>query len=103
MFGSAELKDMWKALYETIAIGVFAGLFGIWLIWFVFSYSSLKCDYKTIIEVDDSSKVELAISNAVNDVKSRNFVVIKLDVETWHDKQFRVTCGGIDRGNLLRK
>lgn len=39
----------------------------------------------------------------VNDVKSRNFIVIKLDVETWHDREFKITCGGVDRGNLLKR
>lgn len=103
MFGRSELNDMWKAIGSVFFLGVFCILFIGWLVWFVFFYSDVGCDYKTIVKVDDSSKVEWAISNAVNDVESRNFVVTKLDVETWHNKEFRVTCGGVDKANLLKR
>ena len=103
MFGRSELNDMWKCVLEVIGIAAFAIALGIWIIWFLACDSDIKCDYARTIQVDDSSKIEQAISNAVNDVKSRNFIVIKLDVETWHDREFKITCGGVDRGNLLKR
>ena len=102
MFGRSELNDMWNAILWS-PFCVFCILFIGWFIWFMFSNESFECDYKTTVEVDDSSKVEWAISNAVNDVKSRSFVVTKLEVETWHDKSFRVTCGGVSQTNLLKR
>ena len=104
MFGRSELNDMWKSMLEVIGIVAFAIAFGIWMIWFLLDGDiDIKYDYARTIQVDDSSKIEQAISNAVNDVKSRNFIVIKLDVETWHDREFKITCGGVDRGNLLKR
>ena len=108
MFGRSELNDMWKCVLEVIgiaafAIAAFAIALGIWIIQFLACDSDIKCDYARTIQVDDSSKIEKAISNAVNDVKSRNFKRIKLDVETWHDREFKITCGGVDRGNLLKR
>ena len=107
MFGRSELNDMWKCMIEVVAISVFVVAFGVWMIWFLACDSDcdsdITCDYARTIQVDDSSKIEQAISNAINDVKSRNFIVIKLDVESWHDREFKITCGGVDRGNLLKK
>lgn len=103
MFGKTELNEMWKCVLEVIGIAVFVIAFGIWMIWFLVCDSDIKCDYARIIKVDDSSKIEQAISNAVNDVKSRNFVIIRLDVETWHDKVFTVTCEGVDKANLIKR
>ena len=103
MFGKAELNEMWKCALEVIGIAVFAVALGVWMIWFLACSGSINYDYARTIQVDDSSKIEQAISNAVNDVKSRNFIVIKLDVETRHDREFKITCGGIDRGNLLKR
>ena len=68
------------------------------------AYVGIGRDYTKTIEVDASEKIEWAISNAVNDVKSRDFIVKYLNVEyCWIDKTFKVECGGIERGNLLRK
>ncbi len=103
MFGRSELNDMWKCVLEVIGVAAFSIIFGAWMIWFLADDSDIKCDYARIVQVDDSSKIEQAISNAVNDVKSRNFIVIKLNVETWHDREFKITCGGVDRGNLLKR
>ena len=103
MFGKAELNEMWKGMIEVVVISVFAVVLGIWLIRFLVCDSDIKCDYARTIQVDDSSKIEQAISNAVDDVKTRNFIVIKLDVKTWQDRSFKITCGGVDRGNLLKR
>ncbi len=69
-----------------------------------FGKSTMSTDYTKTIVVDDSAKIEQALSNAVNDVQSRNFTVIKVNVkQRWIDGKFTVTCGGIERGNLLSK
>ena len=71
---------------------------------FIPAYISLNNDYVRKIEVDDSSKIEWAISNAVYDVSSRGFIVKDIDVsKCWIDNTFMIRCGGIERENLLRK
>ena len=70
----------------------------------VFGKSTMSTDYTKTIVVDDSAKIEQALSNAVNDVHSRNFTVIQVNVkQRFLDGKFTVTCGGIERGNLLSK
>lgn len=70
----------------------------------VFGKSTMSTDYTKTIVVDDSAKIEQALSNAVNDVHSRNFTVIQVNVKRrFLDGNFAVTCGGIERGNLLSK
>ena len=103
MFGRSDLNDMWNSILMVFLFSIFCILSIGWFVSVVFFYKSLGCDYKTTVVVDDSLKVEWAISNAVDDVKSRNFVVTKLDVRTWHDKKFKVTCGGVDKANLLKR
>ena len=79
-------------------------VFIISLLCFIPAYIGTDIDYMKTITVDSSEKVEYAISNAVHDVKSRNFVVNTLSVKyCWIDKTFVIRCGGIDRGNLLKK
>ena len=86
------------------AIGIVALIAVIILLVFPSRYSSIRNDYTREIVVDDSSKVEQAISNAVNDVSSRNFVVKMVDVKfDWLNEKYVIFCGGIDRGNLLEK
>ena len=70
----------------------------------IFGESTMSTDYTKTIVVDDSAKIEQALSNAVNDVHSRNFTVIQVNVkQRFLDGKFTVTCGGIERGNLLSK
>lgn len=70
----------------------------------IFGKSTMSTDYARTIVVDDSAKIEQALSNAVNDVHSRNFTVIQVNVKRrFLDGKFTVTCGGIERGNLLSK
>lgn len=103
MFGKSGLNDIWNAIGSVLLFSVFCILFIGWFVWCMFFYSAVECDYKTTVEVDDSSKVEWAISNAMNNIESRNFIVTRLDVETWLDRKFRVTCGGVDKANLLKR
>ena len=79
-------------------------VFGLVTAYVIPVYVEIGRDYTKTIEVDSSEKVEYAISNAVHDVKSRNFVVNTLSVKyCWINKTFTVRCGGIDRGNLFKK
>lgn len=93
------MKEIWNIFIGIVVIIMFVGL----PILFVIYEPNVKCDYTISIKVDDSSKVEWAISNAVKDVESRKFIVNKLDVTTWRNQRFTVTCGGIDKSNLLKR
>ena len=70
----------------------------------MFDKSTMSTDYTKTIVVDKSAKIEQALSNAVNDVHSRNFIVIHVNVKRrLIGGNFTVTCGGIEQGNLLSK
>lgn len=58
-------------------------------------------DYSKEVVVDNSEKVERALEIAIEDVKSRRFVVVKIDTLSCGGK-FIVKCYGIDKGNLLK-
>ena len=82
-------------LFFIIAAGLVILLFG---------KSTMSTDYVKTIVVDDSAKIEQALSNAVNDVHSRNFIVVQVNVkQRLLNDNFVVTCGGIEQGNLLSK
>lgn len=58
--------------------------------------------YVKIIDVDDSEKIEQALSNAVNDVESRNFIVTEILLKKCPlGDVFSIKVGGQDRGRLL--
>lgn len=63
--------------------------------------TTLDGSYKYKISVDSPEKIEYAISNAVNIVKSKDFVVIGLDVHIISKNRFSVVCKGIEKENLL--
>ncbi len=46
----------------------------------ILSFNECKYDYTNTVTVDKAEKIEQAISNSVNDVKSKNFKVIRLEV-----------------------
>ena len=72
-----------------------------------YSPNMVGSNYECVINVDDSSKIEQAISNAVNDVKSRNFIVNNIVVYERYiflggsTKTFKIRCSGITKANLL--
>ena len=99
MFPSESIS---KIVFECIVIGLFVTLVTIMIWWFRPSYSCVKSDYTKSIKVDSISKVEQAISNAIHDVESRNFIMIGLDVSVYNKRNFEITCRGVDRGNLLK-
>ena len=66
------------------------------------AYKQVPCDYEKRIEVDKAEKVPQAITNAILDVESRNFVVVNLQVrECFIDRTFEVRVKGLDKGSLL--
>lgn len=85
---------------------VFAACFALVLIILVFMAFSLLMTvqpaYKKVIEVDSSDKIEQALSNAVNDVKSRDFVVVNMTLKRHPlSKTFSIEVGGRPRGDIL--
>lgn len=63
----------------------------------------LPSDYKCQIIVDKYEKIPQAMTNAVSDVTSRDFIVIKLGVEKFPlAKTYCITCQGITRARLLK-
>lgn len=62
----------------------------------------VKTDYVSQIVVDKSEKVEWALSNAVENVRSRNFVVTS--VKTTYVRttgNFVIECGGTELAHVL--
>lgn len=61
----------------------------------------LQSEYTTKISVDKPDKIETAISNAVSDLKRRDFVPVNLVVK-WYPaiKTYKIYASGIDRTHL---
>ena len=65
------------------------------------SFCQLNPQYEKSITVDSYSKIDEAISNAVADVRRRNFEVVQVRVlHRSFNSKFMVTCGGVDRSRL---
>lgn len=62
-----------------------------------------KFDYTSSIKVDKSEKIEQAISNCVNDVKSRNFIVVSLEVLNYGPNNIEIICSGVTKYNLIKE
>ena len=76
--------------------------FAIFLIWA--APEGIHSDYDTQITVDKAEKIQQAVSNAVNDVTSRGFIVIDLDVDRFPvTGNYGITVRGITQANLLKK
>ena len=66
------------------------------------AYTQVDTQYTRSICVDKSEKIEQALSNAVEDVTSRKFIVVSTSVKKRRiDDSFVVEVKGIDRGSLL--
>lgn len=61
----------------------------------------LQSDYTAKISVDKPDKIETVISNAVSDLKRRDFVPVNLVVK-WYPalKAYKIYASGIDRAKL---
>ncbi len=88
----------------AIAIGV-GGMSGI--IFMIYKsgamHSYYNPDYTCTITVDKSEKIEQAISNSIEDVKSRNFKLIGLEVRCVSDGTKKIICNGITEANLIKE
>ena len=64
----------------------------------------LEYDYKTVVEVDKSEKVESAISNAIQSVTSRDFVLTGLEIThpTFLCHKFVIKAKGRERVKILK-
>lgn len=60
-------------------------------------------DYACIVTVDKSEKIEQAVSNSIEDVKSRNFKLIGLEVRCISDGTKKIICEGITEANLIKE
>ena len=61
----------------------------------------LRYDYTAKVSVDKPDKIENAISNAVSDLRKRDFVPVSLAVK-WYPaiKSYKIYASGIDRTKL---
>jgi hypothetical protein len=91
---------------------IFTVFFGVLLFAFLILIVGLKIDtstpiqydYQSVVEVDKSEKVEWAISNAVQSVTSRNFVLTGIEIthRTFYCDKFVVKARGCERATILK-
>ena len=64
----------------------------------------IQYDYQSVVEVDKSEKVERAISNAVQSVTSRNFVLTGIEIThcTFGCDKFVVKARGCEQATILK-
>lgn len=67
------------------------------------AYNQINAQYSRRIYVDKSEKIEQALSNAVEDVTSRRFIVVGTSVKQCviNNDEFIIEVNGVDRGHLL--
>ena len=80
-----------------ILLIVFMGVFALCY----YCPATLRTEYTTNISVDKPDKIENAISNAVSDLRKRDFVPVELEVG-WYpaSKTYKIYARGIDRTKL---
>lgn len=89
-----------KAIANIVIVLIFIA-FAVFL--FAALPEGLPSDYECQITVDKCEKIPQAMTNAVNDVASRDFIVVDLDVKKYPlAKTYGVTCRGITRARLLK-
>lgn len=68
----------------------------------VFRPSTLQSEYVASVNVDKPEKIEHILTNMVNDVKSRNFIVSKIFIEYFPlGNSYKISVGGVTPGKLL--
>lgn len=85
--------------------GVLLLAFIVFVIWVKIDASTpIQYDYQSVVEVDKSEKVEWAISNAVQSVTSRNFVLTGIEIThlTVCCDKFVVKARGCERATILK-
>lgn len=66
------------------------------------AYKQINGEYTKTIIVDKSEKIPQALTNAIIDVQSRNFVIANIEVKKGiFSDTFLVTAEGIDAGTFL--
>ena len=90
------MKTVINALIASVVIASVA-------LFFIALPEGLASDYKCQIIVDKYEKIPQAMTNAVGDVTSRDFIVIDVGVEKFPlAKTYCITCRGITRARLLK-
>ena len=94
-----DLKDAMSKIIPPIIAGiVFIPLFVLLLLW----PSILPSEYVASAKVDKPEKIEHILTNMVNDVKSRNFIVSKILIKYFPlDNSYKISVGGVTPGKLL--
>ena len=71
---------------------------------FILAPEPIMYDYRFSVDVDKSEKIETAVSNVVNDICRRDFIVTGLEVK-WHPakRYWRVYGTGTSRARILEK
>ena len=74
------------------------------VIWATNTSTPIQYDYQSVVVVDKSEKVEWAISNAVQSVTSRNFVLTGIEIIhcTFGCDKFVVKARGCERATILK-
>ena len=87
-----------KILVSVLTLTAIGGV-----IYFIWSLPEpVGAQYMKQIEVDSSEKIEWALSNAVHDVESHDFVVTAISVNYWPlKKSFIIRCGGRSHTDIL--
>lgn len=97
-----------STIEQTATAAVFGVLllaFIVFVIWVKIDTSTpIQYDYQSVVEVDKSEKVEWAISNAVQSVTSRNFVLTGIEIthRTFCCDKFVVKARGCERATILK-
>ena len=91
---------------------IFTVFFGVLILAFIIlivglqidTSTPIQYDYQSVVEVDKSEKVEWAISNAVQAVTSRNFVLTGIEIIhcTFGCDKFVVKARGCEQATILR-
>ena len=91
-----------KAFAMLVSMAILS-FFAIFLIAAVTSHEQTRPDFRWTIRVDDSSKVPQAITNAVECIQAKGFILTNLTLEKEiFGKTITVTAGGKDLGNILK-
>ena len=91
---------MSKIAPPVIACIVFITLFVLLLS--IFRPNTLPSEYVASVSVDKPEKIEHILTNMVNDVKSRKFIVSKISVEYFPlGNSYNISVGGVTSSKLL--
>lgn len=97
------MKNTTTEYFHCGMVSMFLIIVSLLLTWILIYPKQIRCDYSRTITVDDANKIEQAIVNAKDDVKSRNFIIIDIDViKISFIKKFKIIVKGVDKSSLLK-